>query len=144
MPGTSVSDRAALAAGDPLDDAHRVRVVVVRPEDHLEHDAHGCDEQRREQRPAEVVHREGVVQRIRRELEHQGVEHEDEHEAEREHERQAQRREHGREHRVQGRDDERDEQRATGTPRCPRRAGSPRRPRATRPSAPTTAAGGAA
>ena len=44
---------------------------------------------------------EGVVQQVRRELEHEGVEHEDEHEAEREHERQAQRREQGREHRVE-------------------------------------------
>ena len=61
-PGNLGSGRAALAAGDSLDDAQRVRVVVVRPEDDLEHDAHGCDHERRQQRPAEVVHRERVVE----------------------------------------------------------------------------------
>ncbi len=73
-PGHVRSGRAALAAGNALDDSQRVRVVVVRPEDHLEDDAHGGDDERREQRPAEVVDRKGVLQQIRRELEHEGVE----------------------------------------------------------------------
>ncbi len=101
IPGTSVRVGAALTAGDPLDDSQRVRVVVVRSEDHLEDDAHGCDQERRQQRPAEVVHREGVLQQIRRELKHDGVEHQHEQESEREHERQPQRREQRREQRVQ-------------------------------------------
>ena len=70
MPGTSLRVPATLAAGDSLDDAQRVGVVVVGPEDDLEHDAHGCDHERRQQRPAEVVHHEGVVQHPGRELEH--------------------------------------------------------------------------
>ena len=101
IPGTSVRGRATLTAGDSLDDAQRVRVVVVRPEDHLEEDAHGGDQERRQQRPAEVVDHEGVVQQIRRELENEGVEDQDEHEAEREHERETQRGEQRREQRVQ-------------------------------------------
>ena len=63
IPGTSVRVAAALTASDSLDDAQRVGVVVVRSEDHLEEDAHGCDQERRQQRPAEVVHREGVSSR---------------------------------------------------------------------------------
>ena len=60
IPGTSVSIALALAPRDPLDDAERVRVVVVRPEDHLEDDADGRGDERREQRPAEVVDLDGV------------------------------------------------------------------------------------
>ena len=56
-PGNVGCGPATLAAGDSLDDAHGVRVVVVRPEDHLEDDAHGGDQERRQQRPAEVVDR---------------------------------------------------------------------------------------
>ena len=87
-PGNVGARRPALPARDPLDDAERVRVVVVRPEDHLEDDAHGGNDQRREQRPAEVVDREGVLEQIRGELEHEGVERKYEQEAERDHERQ--------------------------------------------------------
>ena len=101
IPGTSVAVAATLAAGDPLDDAHGVRVVVVRAEDHLEEDAHGGDQQRRQQRPAEVVDHEGVLQQIGGELEHDGVEDQDEHEAEREHVGETERREQRREHSVQ-------------------------------------------
>ena len=71
---------------------------------------------------------EGVVQQVRRELEHDGVEHQDEHEAEREHERQAQRREQRREHRVQHGDHGGDERARRRTPRRRHRAGSSRRP----------------
>ena len=72
-PGHVRSGRAALAAGDALDDSQRVGVVVVRPEDHLEDDADRGDDERREQRPAEVVDHEGVLQQVRRELQHDGV-----------------------------------------------------------------------
>ena len=75
--------RASLPARDPLDDLERVRVVVVRAEDHLEHDADRGDDQRREQGPAEVVDDVGAVDEIASQLQHERVEHEDEDEAER-------------------------------------------------------------
>ena len=61
-PGHVGSGCAALAFGDALDDLQRVGVVVVRPEDHFEEDADSGDQERREQRPAEVVHHESVFQ----------------------------------------------------------------------------------
>ena len=55
IPGTSVRVAPPCAPRDPLDDAQRVRVVVVRPEDDLEDDADGGDDERGEQRPPERV-----------------------------------------------------------------------------------------
>ena len=75
--------RASLPARDPLDDLERVRVVVVRAEDHLEHDADRGDDQRGEQRPAEAVDDVGAVDEIASDFEDERVEHEDEDEAER-------------------------------------------------------------
>ena len=105
---------ASLAASDPLHDAKGIRVVVVRPEDHLENDADGGDDERGEQRPAEVVDRERVLQHVRGELQHEGVQRQYEQEAESEHEWQAQGREDRREDRVQYGDDGGDDDRAAG------------------------------
>ena len=54
-PGDVGAGDDSLAARDPLRDADRVR--VVRAEEDGEHDAHGGDDERGEQRPAEVVDR---------------------------------------------------------------------------------------
>ena len=131
---------AALPARDALHDAQRVRVVVVRPEDHLEHDAHGGDDERREERPAEVVDREGVLEHVRGELQHEGVERQDEQEAEREHERQPQRREQRRQDRVQHGDDRGHRERAAGALDVDAGQDRRRHPERRAPSAPTTAA----
>ena len=96
--------RATLAAGDSLDDLERVRVVVVRPEDRLEDDAHGGDDERREERPAEAVHDEGVLEDVRRELQHERVHSQDQQKAEGQHEGQPKRGDERREDRVQHRD----------------------------------------
>ena len=114
-PGLVRAGATALSAGDALDDSQRVGVVVVRPEDHLEDDAHGCDQERRQQGPAEVVHHEGVFEQIGGELQHEGVDRQHEQEAEREHERQPQRRDQRREQRVQHGDDGGDAERAGGS-----------------------------
>ena len=92
MPGVSVRVAAALALRDPLDDPQRVRVVVVRPEDHVEDDAHGRRDERGEQRPAEVVDRDRFRPDLRDREQHERVEDEHEHEAEQGHQRQSQRR----------------------------------------------------
>ena len=60
--------RPALPARDALHYSQRVGVVVIRAEDHLERDAHGGDDQRRQQRPPEVVDDEGVLENVRCEL----------------------------------------------------------------------------
>ena len=102
--------RATLPACDPLNHLDRVRVVVVRAEDHLEHDADRRDDQCREQGPAEVVDVVGVVDEVAAHLQHQRVEHEHEDETERDGEGESQRGEEGREDRVQRGDDERHEE----------------------------------
>ena len=80
------------AARDSPDDAVRVRVVVVRPEDHVEHDAdRGRDERDAESGP-EGVDREIAAGHAIRCEQHQRVEDEDEQQAEDEHQRQPQRR----------------------------------------------------
>ena len=105
--------RASLASRDPLNDFQRVRVVVVRAEDHLEHEADGGDDERGEQRPAEAVDDVGAVDEIASDLQHDRVEHEDEDEAERNREGKPQCGEHGWQDRVQGRNDQRHEERAS-------------------------------
>ena len=62
IPGTSVLGDDPLPARDPLRDADRVR--VIRAEEHGEHDAHGGDHERGEQRPAEVVDGEHPVGQV--------------------------------------------------------------------------------
>ena len=81
---------AALPPRDALDDAQRVRVVVVRREDDLEDDAHRGDDDRREQRPPERVDGE-ALEHVGGELQDDGVQHQREQEAEHERERQPQR-----------------------------------------------------
>ena len=89
------------AACDPLDDAIRVRVVVVRPEDHVEHDAdRGRDEGDTESGP-EGVDREIAAGHTIRCQQHERVEDEHEQQAEDEHERQAKRRHDRRQHCVE-------------------------------------------
>ena len=105
--------RASLPARDPLNDFERVRVVVVRAENHLEHEADGGDDERGEQRPAEAVDDVGAVDEIASDFQHDRVEHEDEDEAERNREGKPQRGEQGRQDRVQGGNDQRHEERAS-------------------------------
>jgi hypothetical protein len=95
----------ALAARDPVDDAQAVVLVVVRPEDHLQRDADRGDHERRQERPPEVVDREGVLEDVGGELQHQRVDGKHQEEAEREHEGQAKRRDERRQDRVEDRDD---------------------------------------
>ena len=79
------------ASRDPLDDAVRVRVVVVRPEDHVEHDADcGRDERDAESGP-EGVDREIAAGHAIGCQQHERVEDEHDQEAEYEHQRQAER-----------------------------------------------------
>ena len=99
----------SLPARDPLRDAQRVR--VIRAEQDGEHDAHGGDHERRQQRPAEAVDGEHPVGQVVGHQQDHGVRDQDEQEAEHERERQPQRGEHGRDDRVQRRDDRRDDQR---------------------------------
>ena len=108
-----VRDRPlARAPGDPLDHPERVRVVVVRPEDHVEHDANRRRDERDPERRPEGVDREVAVgDRVRRE-QHQRVEHEHEHEPDEQHQRQPQRRDERGQHRVQDRDHRRGEESA--------------------------------
>ena len=110
-PGDVGGGDDALPARDPLRDANRGH--VVRAEQHGQHDAHGGDHERGEQRPAEVVdgeHPVGHVQ-VGGDEEDEGVRDQHEQEAEHERERQAQSGEHRWDDRVQRRDDRRDEQR---------------------------------
>jgi hypothetical protein len=134
-PGHVGSRRAALALRDPLDDPERVRVVVVRGEDHLEQYAHGRHDERGEQRPPEVVDFEGLED-VAPDLEHERVRDQHEDEAEREHERQPQRGENRGDDRVEHRDDRRHRERApvvddvdAGQDEC----GDPERQRRERP-----------
>ena len=66
------------------------------PEDRLQHEAHGRDHERGEQRVAERVDPDVVGQQLVRELQHERVGDQDEQEAGDEHERQPQRGEHRR------------------------------------------------
>ena len=84
--------RSTLALRDTLDDPQRVRIVVVRPEDDREDDANGRSDERRKQRPSEVVDRDRFRPDLGRQLEHERVEDEHEHEPEQGHEREPQRR----------------------------------------------------
>ena len=72
-----------------LRDPDRRRVVGA--EEHREHDAHGGDHERGEQRPAEVVDLENAVRQGVGEQEDERVGDQDEQEAEHERERQPQR-----------------------------------------------------
>ena len=90
--------------------AMRIDAHVVRAEEHGEHDAHGGDDERGEERPAEVVDPEHPVGHVvGGDQEDEGVRDQHEQEAEDERERQPQRGEHRRDDRVQRRDDHRDE-----------------------------------
>ena len=80
------------AARDALDDAVRVRIVVVRPEDHVEHDADRCRDERDAESGPERVDREIAAGHAIRCQQHERVEDEDEQQAEDEHQRQAKRR----------------------------------------------------
>ena len=108
-PGDVGAGDDPLPPRDPLRDADRRH--VVRAEQHGEHDAHRRDDERREERPAEVVDRRARRRSRagRRRLEDERVRDQHEQEAEHERERQPQRREHRRDDGVQRRDDRRDE-----------------------------------
>jgi hypothetical protein len=97
----------ARAARDPLDDADRVRVVVVRPEEDVERDADRGRGERGDDRPAERRDLEPSRRDPGCQLEHRGVEEQHEKEAEQGHVGQPGGREHGRQNGVQDRDHER-------------------------------------
>ena len=101
-----VGDRTvAGAAGDALDHAQRVGVIVVRAEEDFEHHAHcGNDDSGGQSRP-ERVDFERVIGDVRRQLEDPRVEKQDEKEASDEHEGQPQRRDQWRQERVEQRDE---------------------------------------
>ncbi len=94
---------------DPLRDSDRRRVVGA--EDDGEDDAHRRHDERGQQGPAEVVDREHVVERLRCQLEDEGVGDQYEQEAEHERQRQAHRGENRRDHRVERRYDDGDDER---------------------------------
>jgi hypothetical protein len=94
-----------------LDDAERVRVVVVRSEQNIENHAHRRDDQCGEKRPPERVDLERVVEQVGGELQHERVEGKDEDEADRDHEREAQGGQQRRKHSVQRANDCGNEQR---------------------------------
>ena len=100
----------ALPARDPLRNLDRRH--VIRAEEHVEHDAHSGDDERREESPAEVVDPEHPVGQVGGDQEDEGVRDQHEQEAEEKRERQPQGSENGRDDRVQRRDDHCDEQRA--------------------------------
>jgi hypothetical protein len=100
----------ALAPGDALRDAQRVR--VIRADEDREPHAHGGDHQRGKQRPAETVHPQDPIGQGVSQDEDCRVGEQDEHEAEDERQRQPQRREDRRDDRVERRGDRRNEQRA--------------------------------
>ena len=86
---------------DPLDHPEGVGVVVVRPEDDVEHDGdRGRDEGDTECRPERVDREIAVGDPVGCE-EHQRIENEDEQEADDQHERQPKRRDHGRQERIE-------------------------------------------
>ena len=105
-------DPLARAPGDPLDHAQRVGVVVVRPEDDVEHDRHRRRDERDAERRPERVDREVAVRDAVRGEQHQRVEDEDEQEPDDEHQRQPQRRDDRRQDRVEDRDHRRGDERA--------------------------------
>ena len=96
---------------DPVHDAERVGVVVVRPDDHLQDRRDGRDDERCEEGPPEVVDLEAALDAADG-LEGEGVRDEDEQEGEADGVRQAQRGDQGRHDGVDDRDEERREERA--------------------------------
>ncbi len=105
-------DPLARVLRDPLDHAQRVGVVVVRPEDDVEHDRHGRrDEGNTESRPERVDLEVTVGDPIGRE-QHQRIEDQDQQQPDHEHQREP-----------QGRDD------AAAGSRSGRRSPRPRRTR---------------
>ena len=95
---------------DPLRRADRPH--VVRAEQHGEHDAHGGDDERGEERPAEVVDAEHAVGHVSfgGDQKDHSVGDQDEQKAEDERQRQSQGSEHGRDDRVEQRDDRCDDE----------------------------------
>ena len=97
-------DPVAGASGDPLDHAEGVRIVVVRPEDDVEHDGDGRrDESDAERRP-ERVDRQIAVGDVVGGEEHQRVQDQDQQQPRDEHQRQPQRRYDRRQDGVEDRD----------------------------------------
>ena len=96
---------------DALDDPEGVGVVVVRPEDNLQHDGHRRGKQGGDQRPPERVDVDRARRYARRDLEHQRIEQEHEHESRDEGEREPQCCDHRRQQRVQDRDQSRGDDR---------------------------------
>ena len=109
-PGDVGARDDALPARDPLRNLDRRH--VIRAEEHVEHDAHSGDDERREESPAEVVDPEHAVGQVGGDQEDDGVRDQHEQEAEEKRERQPQGSKNGRDDRVQRRDDHCDEQRA--------------------------------
>ena len=116
IPGTSVL--AMIPCRRAIRCAMRIEYVSSEPRSDGEHDAHGGDDERGEERPAEAVDGEHPVGQGVGQQEDAGVGDQHEQEAEDERERQPQRGEHRRDDRVQRRDDRRDDQRTPEARRC--------------------------
>jgi len=97
-------------AGDALDHAQRVSVVVVGAEEDLEDHGHRGDDDSGQRRP-ERVHLERVVRDVGGQLQDPGVEKQDQQEAGDGHEGQTQRRDERRQERVEQRDEGRRDER---------------------------------
>ena len=102
-------DALARSARDALDHAQRVRVVVVGPEEDVQHDRDGRGDERGEESPPEAVHLDRVVREGRRSEKHERIEDEDDEEPEDERQRQLDRGDDRQDQRVQDGDDERDD-----------------------------------
>ena len=101
----------ARASGHALDHAQRVRVVVVDPERDLEDERGGGSDESARERPAEVVHGDGVLDRLRGDPEDRGIEDEHDEEPAQDRERQSDPGDGRDDQRVQDADDRRDAER---------------------------------
>ena len=108
-PGHVGLDALARSARDPLDHTQRVRVVVVGPEQDVQHDRDGGGDERGQESPPEAVHLDRVVRERGRSEEHERIEDEDDEEAENECQRQLDRCDDRQDQGVQDGDDEGDE-----------------------------------
>ena len=105
-------DPLARALRDPLDHPQRVGVVVVRPEDDVEHDRHRRRDEGDAERRPERVDREIAVRDPVGGEQHQRIEDEDEQEPDHEHQRQPERGDERRQDRVEDGDHRRCDERA--------------------------------
>ena len=132
-------DPLARAARDSLDDAQRVDVVVVRPEQHREHDAdRGRDERDAERRP-ERVDRETVADAVGRGASIPASRNSTRKKPSKRREREPQRSDERRQHRVEQGDDRRRDERRAEASSPTRRERAPWRRAARRRRAPSRA-----